>query len=248
MQEHDPSVRAPVGSVRAVEPSTRARRPEPISPELALVDPVARSEARAALPDEPWNLALERALGSRIPMARTTERAPAAPTSVDAAVERDRPRRPRAGAAAARRLALVAAWAVLVTSLALLAEARPPNGPAVGAEASTAERARTALATPVPNGGYVIGRRSGFRIGPQGRAIGSMTLPVKCLWGVRLPRVEVTADKGFSYRGLLRGTSGQRVRVRLAGRFVGPRAARGTAWVEGKGCSTRAVTFVARLS
>ncbi len=217
---------------------------EPISPELALVDPCLAAAARAALPDEPWNHALEQARSREVavPLAtpvRSTGTA-FAPTQV--------PERPRVGAAAVRRLALVAAWAVLITGFALLAEVRSPGGPAVVAEASTSGRAQEVLPTPVPGGGYVIDGRSSFRVGPQGRAIGAMTLPVRCLWGVRLPRIPVAGDKSFAYRGTLRGTRMQPVSIRLEGKFEGPRHARGTIAVKGRGCRTVTVSFRARLS
>ena len=215
-----------------------------ITPELALVDPDAAAAARAALPDRPWDIALDRARAGRPPPALPGI---GTPVARDAPIQAVRPRRPRVGAAAARRVAFMVVWAVMITGIALLAEVRGTNAPALGVDAATVPSRQTRLPTPVPNAGYVIGARSGFRIGPQGRAIGSFTLPVQCLWGVPLGRVAVGTDRSFSFHGTVRRTDGQRVRVSLTGFFTGPRRAVGSVAVQGPGCLRRPVTFVARL-
>ena len=216
-----------------------------ITPELALVDPDAAAAARAALPDRPWDIALDRARAGRPEAALPGM---GATVARDAPIRAARPRRPRVGAAAARRVAFMVVWAVMITGIALLAEVRGTNAPALGVDATSVPSPQTRLPTPVPNAGYVIGARSGFRIGPQGRAIGSFTLPVKCLWGVPLGRVAIGTDRSFSFQGIVRRTDGQRVRVSLSGLFTGPRRAVGSVTVQGPGCVRRPVAFVARLS
>jgi hypothetical protein len=243
--ERETSVRKPPGSTGGVTPG------DVITPELALVDPGAAAAARAALPDRPWDIALDRALAGRPLRAPPCIDSTAAPGRTVAPVSPRpalRPQRQRVGAASARRLVFVVVWAILITGIALLAEVRRPDVPALGADTSIVPLRQNGLPTPIPNGGYVIGAMSGFRIGPRGRAIGSFTVPVKCLWGVPLGRVAIGVDKTFSFRGSARGTGGQRVRVWLAGRFTGPRRAVGSVSVRGQGCVRHPVAFVARLS
>lgn len=213
-----------------------------ISPELALIDPTAAAAARAALPDEPWNVALHRALAERPGVPAGLVRAAA-----DVPTGRSRSSQ-RVGVAALRRLVLMVVWIVMVTGTALVAELRSPDAPALEAGAASVPAPTTRPATPLPGSGYVIGPRSGFRIGPQGRAIGSLTLPVPCLWGVPLGRVVIADDRTFSFQGLVRGAGGQVVRVWFAGRFSSSSTARGTVTVRGAGCTRRRIPFVARLS
>ncbi len=223
-----------------------------ITPELALVDPEAAAAARAALPDRPWELVLGRITADRPLQVLESIGATIAPGLPAAAGDGPTgavcPRPQRLGVAAARRLALMVVWVVMITGLALLAEIRRPDVPALGAKAASVPSRDASLPTPVPGAGYVIGARSGFRIGPQGRAIGSLIVPVKCLWDVPLARVAVDVDKSFSFRGTARGAGGRPVRVWLTGRFTGPRRAVGSVTVRGQGCVRRTVTFVARLS
>ncbi len=230
-----------------------------ITPELALVDPDAAAAARAALPDRPWEVALARALADRPAPALAPTLAPAPDFGGDpvALVRSTAPeplrddvdlRPPRVGVAAARRLVFALVWAVMITSVALLAEVRHPDVPVLGAEAASVPSRGASLPTPVPGAGYVIGAKSGFRIGPQGRAIGALVLPVECLWDAPLGRIAIGVDKTFSFRGTTRRADGRRVRVWLTGRFTGPRRAVGSVTVRGRGCVRRTVTFVARLS
>ena len=215
-----------------------------ISPELALIDPAAAAAARAALPDEPWNVALHRA---RTEWPRKPPEAPRV-----ACVEDVPPDRPlssqRVGVAAIRRLSLMVVWIVMITGTALVAELRSPDAPALEAGAASVPASTTHPAAPAPGSGYVIGPRSGFRVGPQGRAIGSLTLPVPCLWGVPLGRVVIADDMTFSFRRSVRSSGGPVVRVWFAGHFASPSTALGTVTVRGAGCTRRRIPFVARLS
>lgn len=215
-----------------------------ISPELALIDAAAAAAARAALPDEPWNVALDRALAER---PRKPLEAPGIACVVD--VRPDRPRSSqRVGVAAVRRLSLMAVWIAMITGTALVAELRSPDAPALEAGAASVPSPTTRPATPVPGSGYVMGPKSGFRIGPRGRAIGSLTLPVPCLWGVPLGRVVIADDMTFSFRGPVRSAGGRVVHVWFAGHFSSPSTALGTVTVRGAGCTRRRIPFVARLS
>lgn len=221
-----------------------------ISPGLALVDPIAAAAARAALPDRPWEQALDRAidpLGQSV--AAVTRPITSAPThSSPAYVHSVRRGRVRFASDVRRRLAFMAAGAVAVTGLALLAEVRPVEAPGFARPHANGLGRQAQLPTPVAGGGYVIGPRSGFRVGPQGRAIGQFTVPVKCLWGVPLGRVAVHRDMTFSLGRTVRGTSGRAVGVWVSGHFTGPRAAVGSVTVRGPGCIRNSITFVARLS
>lgn len=119
--------------------------PEVISPELALVDPVAAAAARAALPEQPWDLVVDGTCGDVLqrPIPAAELEAPAGAAlpgggEVGAAPGLQPGRRPRRGASrrlgvpAARRLALMIAWAVVITALTLLAEVHRPTAPALG--------------------------------------------------------------------------------------------------------------------
>jgi hypothetical protein len=228
---------------------------EVLTPELALVDPVAAAAARAALPERPWELALDRA--RRRPEG-PADRAPFAGDQdvvrVDAPAEvirrrgPDRRRKQRTiGVHAARRLVWMTAWAIMVTGLALLAEVHTPNAPALGAEDKTVAPAPRPELTPVAGRGYAIGPKSGFRVGPQGRAIGGFTLPVPCVEGVELPRLPLGAGATFSFRGTIRWRQGRSVRVWLHGRFTSSSVAAGAVTVRGPGCPRHPVTFVAHV-
>jgi hypothetical protein len=137
----------------------------------------------------------------------------------------------------------MAGWAVMITSLTLLAEVHSPNAPALGSRSAAVPRLER---VPVPGAAYAIGPRSGFRVGPRGEAIAAFTLPVPCVAAIELPRIPVRADETFSFRGSVGGASG-RVRVSLAGRFAGPRSAIGVVTLEGRTCPQRQVSFTARL-
>lgn len=233
--------------------------PQAISPELALVDPVAAAAARASLPDQPWEIVVERARRElrRRPVPAAQSELPAeAPVASggEAGVAPERPpsRRPRRdasrrlGVAAARRLALMAAWAVLITGLTLLTEVHSPNSPALGSGPEPEAPLPRLQRAPAAGAGYVIGPGSGFRVGPHRRAIAAFTLPVPCIASVQLPRIPVGVDKTFSFRGTV-GRGDKRVRVWLAGRFAGARSAVGAVTVRGATCPRRQVSFVARL-
>ena len=225
---------------------------EVLSPELALVDPVAAAAARAALPERPWDLALD--VARRRPDA-PVEHGPVVVeprVTADAAPSRtvrgaDRRRQRPAGVGAVRRLAWMSAWAVMVTGLALVAEVHAPNAPALGAPEQPAIPAPRPEPLPVPRAGYTIGPRSGFRVGAQGTAIGAFTLPVPCVAGIELPRLLVGPNSSFSFDGTIRWHGGRSVRVWMHGRFTSQTAAAGAVTVRGAGCPRHPVTFVARI-
>ena len=221
-----------------------------ITPELALVDPDAAAAARAALPDRPWEIPLDRARAERpgrVLPATGVSVAPGGLVIRDGPIRSVRRRRPRVGGAA-RRIAFIVLWAAMITGIALLAEVRGTNVPALGVDGASVPSQQTRLPTPVPSAGYVIGARSGFRVGPKGRSIGSFAVPVQCLWGAPLGRLAIGTDKTFSFHGIVRSADGGRVHLWLTGRFTGPRRAGGSITVRGPGCVRRPVTFVARLS
>lgn len=252
MEEPESSFRTSPCPDPATPGSTRVTHPdEVITPELALVDPAAAAAARAALPDRPWEIALDRALAESplpTPPGAVSTASPGRVAAPDDPGPAPSPPDPRVGSAAARRLVFMVAWAAMITVIALLAEVQRPDVPALGADTVSVPERQTDLPTPIPGAGYVMAGGGGFRIGPQGRAIGSLTLPVKCLGNVPLGRVAIGAGKTFSFRGAVRGTHGQPVRVWLEGRFTGPRSAVGSVAVRGQGCVRHPVAFVARVS
>jgi hypothetical protein len=137
------------------------------------------------------------------------------------------------------------AWAVVVTALALLADVHRPNSPALGSDSEPVAPIALAPRIPVP-GVYVVGSGSDFRVGPNGQAIGSLTLTLPCVASVQFPWIPVSVGDTFSFRGSV-GRGNQAVRVWLAGRFTDRRTALLTVTVRGPECSRRQVAFAARL-
>jgi hypothetical protein len=229
---------------------------ELFSPELALVDPVAAAGARAALPERPWDLALDRARHrpdapvARVP--RVAERRIALPATAPAERTRpqgpDRRRRQSVGVGAVRRLAWMTCWAIVITGLALVAELHAPNAPALGAEEKPVVPAPRVAPRPVHGVGYVIGPNSGFRVGVEGRVIGNFTLPIPCVSGVELPRLPLGADATFSFNGTIKWRGGRSVRVWVHGRFTSPSVAAGEVTVHGAGCPGHPIAFVAQAT
>jgi hypothetical protein len=118
---------------------------EPISPELALVDPVLAEAARAALPEEPWEAFLP------APAPPVQAAAPAPPVLVEQAPEPAVPRRRRS-----RRLVLTAGFAAAAAAGVLVggdfigprAADRPTFAPSTDAAGTTGTL--TAEAEPSP--------------------------------------------------------------------------------------------------
>jgi hypothetical protein len=224
-----------------------------LSPELVLVDPVAAAAARAALPERPWDLALDAARRRPdVPVEQVSvlvEPSVAGEAAVPSRTVRgpDRRRQRPVGVGAVRRLAWMSAWAAMVTGLALVAEVHAPNAPALGAPEQPAVPAPRSEPMPVRGAGYTIGPRSGFRVGAQGKVIGAFTLPVPCVAGVELPRLPVGPNSSFSFDGTIRWHGGRTVRVWMHGRFTSQTEAAGAVTVRGAGCPRHPVTFVARI-
>jgi hypothetical protein len=250
---------APRFRTRAGERGSDDSPTEPISPELALVDPVAAAAARAALPDRPWEEILSRgrhlpvlepavaarpdplveSVGSRGVQERTAQQAPTAQP----------PRRnfaPRGPFHAARRLAWMAAWAVMITGLTLLAEVHSPNSPALGSASEPLVSVPMTQLAPVPGAAYLIPSGGGFRIGARGRAIRSLVLPVPCLESTQVPLIPIDRQGAFRFNGAV-GRGDRRVRLWVSGRFTDPLNAVAVVTVRGSTCPRREIRFAAHL-
>ncbi|MDP9319384.1 MAG: hypothetical protein M3O94_10025 [Actinomycetota bacterium] len=121
-----------------------------------------------------------------------------------------------------------------------------------------AARAHTAKLTSrtvraIPNGGYVL-PDGHFRVTGDARMIVDFTLSSRCATSLALPPIRIEGTGAFAFVGYLTGSpwdiapSPPATAVRIKGRFLSSREARGTTQVSHGGCRDTTISFVARLS
>ena len=235
-------------TLRPLAPDEPLLQPqEPLSPELALVSPELAVEARAELPERPWE-AFE-----RLPQAKTlrVER-----------IERTAPVRRPAPSLPARRPArrrirrpeLPLSWLVtaglavfLVVTGALPANDAPTLLPKQAAKPKAAKPApRRAGAAPLVAGAiYVEGNRMRLRVSDGGRRLRGTTGALPCAAGGVSFSTPIGRDGSF--RGSVRGMRQRGATGSVLGRF-GPRTtASGVVRVRHLACDSGPVLFVAGL-
>jgi hypothetical protein len=121
-----------------------------------------------------------------------------------------------------------------------------------------AARAHTAKPTSktvraIPNGGYVL-PDGHFRVTGDARMIVDFILSSRCASSLALPPIRIGGTGAFAFVGNLTGSpwdiapSPSATAVRIKGRFLSSREARGTTQVSHGGCRDAKTSFVARLS
>jgi hypothetical protein len=101
-------------------------------------------------------------------------------------------------------------------------------------------------ARPIPYGGYIFAKGR-MQLSDTGRTIVEFVLATRCGGSLALPSIDVGNNGTFSFAGHPPG-SAPGTTVRVEGRFVSPREARGTTQAVRDTCRAPATAFVARLS
>jgi hypothetical protein len=225
---------------------------EPLSPELALVSPELAVEARAELPERPWEAF------QRLPQAKTlrVER-----IERTAPVRRPAPTLParRPARRRIRRPELPLSWLVtaglavfLVVTGALPANDAPTLLPKQAAKPKAAKPTaakptpRRAGAPPLVAGAiYVEGNRMRLRVSDGGRRLRGTTGALPCAAGGVSFATAIGRDGSF--RGTVRGIRQRGATGSVLGRF-GPRTtASGVVRVRHRACDSGPVLFVAGI-
>jgi hypothetical protein len=234
----------PLSPAQALKPLSPELALKPLSPELALVSPELAEEARAQLPERPWEkftqlpeakrLRVETTPPVRRPTRAVPQRRPAP------APRRRRPRVP------ASTLVLIGLTAFMAVTGALPARDAPtllPTPPkAKPAPARTAPAARLPL---VAGAVYAEGDRLRLRVDRGGRRLTGTTGALPC--AARGVSFRATVARDGSFRGAVKAVRPGRGTGSVLGRF-GPRTtASGVIRVRHAACDSGPVLFVAGI-
>lgn len=106
--------------------------------------------------------------------------------------------------------------------------------------------AKPAAVRAIPLAGYVLGAGS-FRTAADASRILGFSLRTRCGGALTLPSIQIDAFGAFAFSGHPAGSL-PKTSIRVVGRFVSPREARGTIATSRPGCRGAPTAFVARLS
>jgi len=223
------------------------------SPELTLVSPELREEARRRLPDRPWEVPLQaggteaRDARARVqpPPEQAARHAPPGPRQPGSPVEH-RPRTARlarwlpVAAVAIGGLVLWMPWQGSRIAGTDEVVGREPPLPSASPAPGAARHARL-----LGNAGYVVSPSGSFLTNASGRRIRSFTLPVRC--GAQPLVIRAVPISGASFRFTGKAV-GRAAVVELSGRVLDRTHVRGRVGARGPSCRAGAIPFSARVS